>query len=70
MKRLPPILYPFYLAYAIIIQVGFLIGWLLGFWRCHSCKKTYWVTEDYVHRVRGGEYVDICESCYTKKSSK
>lgn len=75
MKRLPPILVPFW---AVIYAIDFSVKWLLGFWECRNCHKTYWVKDDrYKVGVvkeklfRGKIYyknmtICLCKKCYKR----
>ncbi|MGG3644642.1 hypothetical protein [Bacillus wiedmannii] len=69
-KRLPPILYPLYIPYGLALLLYYFVTWLLGFWRCHNCNKTFWLTDGRYERLVCGEWKDTCEGCYTKLTSK
>lgn len=50
LKRLPPVLVPFAAPFVIIVVIFVILcglfEWLLGFWRCTQCHRTYWITHD------------------------
>lgn len=72
LKRLPPLalilVIPIYLIMTVLYIPAKICMWLLGFWKCHECKKTYWSNtarrafHDGMDEYDPGE-PKICEHC-------
>ncbi|MEC3420663.1 hypothetical protein P4159_05660 [Bacillus thuringiensis] len=63
-KRMPPILYPFYIPLLVVFGFAYIIGWLLGFFQCEKCKKVYWITEEkHEITVYRFETETVCSTC-------
>lgn len=87
MKRLPPILVPFWYAIFItdrLVRYSYkFILWLLGFWTCKDCGKTYGVFDERYKHFRivrtifeDNQYkhvykkFNICRECKSKLSEE
>lgn len=53
-RRFPPILFPIWLLIFLVRKTGKGLMWLVGFWKCHYCHSTHWIT--------GERHVNIIQS--------
>ncbi|MNB84588.1 hypothetical protein D3C75_314670 [compost metagenome] len=72
-KRLPPICYPFvfpfYLIFSFISALHVAIRWLLGFWICDYCGRSYGIKDD-KYKIHISDYAEDenynkCLACLT-----
>lgn len=72
LKRMPPILVPIGIPFIIVALIGVLLFmlfyWLLGFWSCHKCNRTYWVIHDRKATNKTSDEFwkeHVCDACQT-----